>query len=255
MPIHDWTRVDARTFHAFHTVWIGELMKALNAGLLPQGYYAMAEQVASRMQTGLLTLRAPLPQDVPHGSANGGVVVAEAPPQVRLNVRPDPKNRPRRPTRRGRHLVIRHVSGHQIVALIEIVSPSNKDRDRNVRELAAKVVRSLESGVHVQLIDLLPCTPHDPHGLHGAVWGYFDKTPYDQPADGPLTLVSYVWHGTEPEAHIEPVAVGQTLIDMPLFLTPQRSVNVPLEPTYLAAYRGMPEFWRQVIEGSEPGPV
>jgi hypothetical protein len=182
------------------------------------------------------------------------VVVAEAPPHVRLNVRPDPKNRPRRPIRRGRHLVIRHISGHQVVALIEIVSPANKDRRSNVRELAQKVVRSLESGVHVLLIDLLPCTPHDPQGLHGAVWAYFDRTPYEPPADGPLTLVSYVWDGTEPEAHIEPVAVGQRLIDMPLFLTPERYVNVPLEPTYLAAYRGMPEFWRHILEGGDTGP-
>ena len=29
MPVHDWTRVDAGTFHAFHTLWIGEIMKAL----------------------------------------------------------------------------------------------------------------------------------------------------------------------------------------------------------------------------------
>ena len=36
MPVHDWTRVDAGTFHAFHTLWIGEIMKALNAGLLPR---------------------------------------------------------------------------------------------------------------------------------------------------------------------------------------------------------------------------
>jgi hypothetical protein len=52
----------------------------------------------------------------------------------------------------------------------------------------------------------------------------------------------------EPEAFLEPVAVGQALIDMPLFLTAERYVNVPLEPTYLAAYRGMPEFWRDVLE-------
>ena len=29
MPVHDWTRVDDGTFHAFHTVWISEIMKAL----------------------------------------------------------------------------------------------------------------------------------------------------------------------------------------------------------------------------------
>ena len=36
---------------------------------------------------------------------------------------------------------------------------------------------------------------------------------------------------------------------MPLFLRPDRYVNVPLEPTYQAAYQGMPAFWRDVLEG------
>src|SRR5205807_524185 len=74
MPVHDWTRVDAGTFHAFHTVWISEIMKALNAGLLPKGYYALAEQVATRMQTDVLTLRAPLPAaPTQMAPLNGGV--------------------------------------------------------------------------------------------------------------------------------------------------------------------------------------
>ena len=44
MPVHDWTRVDAGTFHGFHTAWITHLSEALNEGLLPPGNYALAEQ-------------------------------------------------------------------------------------------------------------------------------------------------------------------------------------------------------------------
>ncbi len=159
MPVHDWTRVHAEIFHAFHISWIATLMHPLNNGLLPQGYYAMAEQIASRV---------------------------------------------RRPTRRGRHLAIRHINGHAVVALLEIVAPLNKDRRAHVRVFAKRVVRSLESGVHVLLVDLLPPTSHAPDGIHGAVWGDFDRTPYVPPPDGPLTLASYTWNGSEPEAFIEP---------------------------------------------------
>lgn len=35
MPVHDWTLVNAGTFHAFHTAWMGEFQRALNGGLLP----------------------------------------------------------------------------------------------------------------------------------------------------------------------------------------------------------------------------
>src|SRR5207248_6320 len=157
-------------------------------------YYALAEPVATRMQTDVLTLRAPTPTLRP-APGQGAVAVAEAPPQAHLVARPDPKRKPRRPTRRGRHLVVRHVSGHQVVALVEIVTPSNKDRKQHVRDLAGKVVRSLEAGVHVLLLDLLPPGPHDPGGLHGAVWSWFDTGSYEPPPDSPLTLVSYLWDG------------------------------------------------------------
>ena len=39
---------------------------------------------------------------------------------------------------------------------------------------------------------------------------------------------------------------------MPLFLRPDRYINVPLGLSYEAAYRGMPAFWRDVLEGRPP---
>ncbi len=42
MPMHDWTRVDAGTYHDFHQTWIAMLKGKLNE-LLPEGYYAIAE--------------------------------------------------------------------------------------------------------------------------------------------------------------------------------------------------------------------
>jgi hypothetical protein len=49
------------------------------------------------------------------------------------------------------------------------------------------------------------------------------------------------------DVFLEHVAVGAPLPDMPL-LRPNRDVNVPLESTYQAAYRGLPAFWRNVLE-------
>ena len=45
--------------------------------------------------------------------------------------------------------------------------------------------------------------------------------------------------GLPVEVYLEHVAVGAALPEMPLFLRPDRYVNVPLEPTYQAAYRGL----------------
>ena len=44
MPIHDWTRVAAGVYHHFHQDWTIEISRRLNAGILPAGYFAMADQ-------------------------------------------------------------------------------------------------------------------------------------------------------------------------------------------------------------------
>src|SRR5258708_4954632 len=58
MPIHDWTQVNAGIFHDFHSGWIIKLRTTLNAGLLPSGYYALAEQVTRPFGPDVLTLQA-----------------------------------------------------------------------------------------------------------------------------------------------------------------------------------------------------
>ena len=45
MPMHNWTRVKVGVYHNFHFRWIAAIMDRLNAGLLPAGYFAMAEQI------------------------------------------------------------------------------------------------------------------------------------------------------------------------------------------------------------------
>lgn len=48
MPMHDWTRVDAGIYHAFHHEWISEIHCALMKRL-PPDYYSLPEQIASGM--------------------------------------------------------------------------------------------------------------------------------------------------------------------------------------------------------------
>ena len=247
MPVHDWTRVDAGIFHDFHLTWMGVLRTALNEGPLPDGYYALAEQHAGRAIPDILTLHAsPEPVEPPWLPPDtGGIALAEAPPRVQRKQSIEPVYLSRR-----RSLAIRHVSGHRLVALIEIVSPANKDRRKHVEEFVEKVVSALDLGVHVLLIDLFPPKGNDPEGLPGMVRQCFDESedPYDLPADRPLTLASYV-AGPRVDIYLEHLAVGNPLPQMPLFLRPDRYVNVLLEPTYQTSYKGMSSFWRDVLEG------
>jgi len=252
MPVQDWRLVPAGIFHAFHVDWIPEIQKVLNSGLLPQGYYALPEQHTGHSIADVLTLHASTPplEPFPLPPATGGTVLAEAPPKVRRKQTIEPNLRSRR-----RSLAIRHVSGHRLIALLEILSPANKDRSQSVEEFADKVESALQVGVHVVLVDLFPPGAHDPHGMHDVIQqrlNPFEET-YELPANEPLSLASYV---AEPfiKVYLEHVAVSSVLPEMPLFLRPDRYINLPLEATYQEAYRGMPAFWRDVLEGRADNP-
>src|SRR5690606_7954058 len=153
-------------------------------------YYALAEQHAGQTIADVLTLHTgPAPSEsLPPLPETGGTAVAEAPPKVRRRQSVEPTLDALRRT-----LSIRHVSHHRLVAMVEILSPANKDRRQTVQEFVDKAVDALDAGVHLLLVDLFPPTAHDPYGMHGAIRQRLEKSdePYDLPAEEPLTLASY----------------------------------------------------------------
>ncbi len=252
MPIHDWRRVTAGTFHDFHQAWITEMRNALNGGLLPGGYYAMADQVAGGPHPDVLTLEEIPPDDhefeeEPSDEFDGGgtaVAVASIaaihPPKLRYTLEAEEAIYASKADR----VAIYHSTGDRVVAFIEIVSPGNKHSSVAVRQLTDKLANALAQGCHVILIDLFPPGRHDPQGLHAELWGRPDPP---MTVEEPLTLVSYR-ASASPVAHLEPTTVGQTLVDVPLFLDFEHYINVPLEATYLAAWNGVPDRWKKVLE-------
>jgi hypothetical protein len=242
MPIHDWTRVDAGVFHDFHNVWIALLRIAFNSGLLPEGFYAMSEQHAGKYIADVLTLQRPAEPAPESRVISGGVAVAESPPQVRHQMELSPSALRLRKT-----LAIRHVSDHRMVALVEIVSPANKDREQHVVEFLDKLEDALSHGIHVLLVDLFPPGKYDRDGLHCALLKRLGEKAHRVPAREPLLLASYV--ADEPvKAYWEYLAVGNELPEMPLFLDPGVYVKTPLESTYDTAWRSTPEPYRAVLE-------
>lgn len=250
MPIHDRTRVSAGTFYAFHIAWIAELQRALNGGLLPPGYYALAEQVASDVVPDVLTLQgrdssASGDEEIGrHPGGSSGVALAEAPPKVMLR---ESLGEAALLATKRRRLVIRHATGDRIVALLEIVSPGNKESRAGLEGFVDKAVAALGAAYHLLLLDLFPPGRFDAAGIHGALWQELGGA-YKAPPGKPLTLSAY----TAAEivtCYVEATCVGAALVPMPLFLDPGHYINVPLEPTYLAAYEGLPTRWKRVIEG------
>jgi hypothetical protein len=247
MPIHDWGRVSAGVFHDFHLVWIAEIRTILNSGVLPEGYYAMCEQIAGPVAPDVLTLESSGSNGPPSASPSGGgpIALATATPRVRFTAETEMEQY----AARQRVVTIRHSSDDRVIALVEIVSQGNKSSRHGIRSFVEKAAEALYRGLHLLILDLHQPGPRDPQGIHGAIWSEIEDDRYQAPPAKPLTLVAYA-AGQPKRAFIEPVAVGDVLIDMPLFLEPEAYVNVPLEATYQAAYRGVPQRWKRVLEGA-----
>ncbi len=251
MPIHDWTRVDAGIFHDFHHEWISTIKRALNAGLLPPHYYALAEQITGGPIPDVLTLESvgsrPLhsdggtsPADVDDG---GGIALSTAPPNVRFTLTSERERYARKRSR----IAVRHKSGDRVVAIVEIVSPGNKSSRHALRAFVEKALELLEAGIHLMVVDLFPPGSRDPEGIHGAIWSEIEDTGFRLPPDLRLTLASYS-AGELKRAFVEPVACRTPLPEMPLFLQPGRYIPVPLEPTYMDAFGGVPKRWTDELE-------
>jgi Protein of unknown function (DUF4058) len=241
MPIHDWSRVRAGTFHFFHQRWIQDLAEALNMGGLPPGYFAMSEQDAKGPIPDVLALKglSAIPDD-----EAGGVAVAEAPPKARVTSR---VSEAETYARRADRITVNLDDG-AVVAVIKIVSPGNKDSANAMRAFTRKAGDILRRRIHLFVIDLFPPTVRDPHGIHPAIWDQFVKEPFELPPSQPFTVASYSAAGREKVAYVENMGLGEPIPEMPLFLTPERYVPCPMEASYQETWRVFPQHLRTRIE-------
>jgi Protein of unknown function (DUF4058) len=236
MPIHDWKRMQAGDFHHFHQRWISAISDNLNAGGLPPGFMAMSEQVTGRPIPDVVTLQA---RKSPKSS--GGIAVAPA-PSARLIQKFDRINYAQRKDR----VIIRHGRG-RVVAIIELVSPGNKESRHAIRSFLEKTADILTQGIHLVVVDLFPPTPRDPQGIHQAILEEFGEMPFEFLPDKPLTVASYIG-GDLPTAYVEQVGLGDELPSIPLFLTEHDYVPCPLEVSYMEAWKNFPAMLKELME-------
>jgi hypothetical protein len=237
MPVHDWSRLEPGDFHHFHQCWVVAIGNALNGGLLPPGYMAMAEQVTGRPIPDVVTLYTNEPEE-----ASGGVALAQRPPSARLIAKIEKINYAKRADR----VVIRHGRG-KVVAIIEIVSPGNKDSRNSVRAFVEKATNILNQGVNLLVVDLFPPTPRDPKGIHQAIWAEFGDEPLDEVPGKPLVVASFVG-GDLPTAYVEPIGLGDLLPSLPIFLSQDRYIPAPLEATYAQAWDVFPAMLKGFMD-------
>lgn len=252
MPIHDWSRVSDGMFHWFHQTWIVGIAQWLNKGQLPEGFYAIGEVYANEVEPDVLAVEDRPPEN---GRANGqsppgfGVALLETPPKTRFTWEAETESY----LAKKDLIAVRSVE-EILVAVVEIVSAGNKSSQARFRKFITKTLAFLDQGVHVLIIDLFPPTPRDPQGIHQAIWSEKYDGEFEFHTDKPLTLASYraTTAGSVARSFVEPIAVGDVLPAMPLFLWSDRYINVDLEQTYQSTWEVYPAPLKPKVESGAP---
>jgi hypothetical protein len=122
----------------------------------------------------------------------------------------------------------------RLVAAVEIVSPANKDRPENRRAFVTKCAALLQQRVSVVIVDLVTTRQFNLYGGLLDLIGQAD--PALAPEPPPLYAAACRWTRREEAWHFEswmhPLALGQPLPTLPLWLADDFAVPLELEASY-----------------------
>jgi hypothetical protein len=122
----------------------------------------------------------------------------------------------------------------KLVATIEIVSESNKDRPENRRVFAGKCSALLQRGVSVSIVDVVTWRQGNLYGELLELIGESD--PALSPVAPSLYAVAARWRGEDHawrlKTWLNPLEIGRPLPVLPLWLAIDLAVPLSLETTY-----------------------
>ena len=223
MPLHDWT--DRPGWEGMHIFWMTEIARALRAEL-PPGYRAVIG-ASPLVAVGMAQVKpdVAVTNGTPHPPSPASPSPGLPKPDVEVAVATLEEDACVQIERAGR-----------LVAVVELISPRNKDRPAAREQYAARYLGYLRGGVHLLLVDVhrRPLEFSFPQ-LIAAGLGQ------ELPAPPAPSAVSYrvgaaaatggrllaVWQ--------HPLSIGAALPTMPLPLTLDEQVAVDLEGTYSRA--------------------
>ncbi len=170
------------------------------------------------------------------GAGSGGVAVAAwAPPQPTLTLEAELPDQDEYEVR-----VYDDRHGRRLAAAIEIVSPSNKDRPESRRAFVAKVAALLQRDVCVSIVDLVTIRQFN---LYADLLELIGKSDLALGAEPPAIYAATVRGRKRTRRRplldfwFDPMALGQPLPSLPLWLDVDLGVTVDLEASYEATCR------------------
>ena len=235
MPLYDHCRPplnDEYPWSSIHTGMLGEVTRHLNRRLPPRFFALETKKFGNEIEIDIATFdREPVSGVNTNGPPTATLAApAWAPPLPALTIDavfPDAFE----------VKVFLREGRSKLVAAIELVSPSNKDRPATREAFVAKCAAYLSDGVSLVVLDAT--TERRAH-LHEDLLRLFGRTDED---NAELTMFAGAYRPVlrnekaEIDIWVLPVAVGQPLPTMPLRLTGDLMVPVDFESTYMDVCR------------------
>ena len=234
MPLRDHFRSpldDVHSWDELHGMWPAMIVRAL-AEILPEPYFA-----APGVHLGTLyeidvgtygdrALQAEGDQNLEQG---GLALAAYAPPKPTLTVEP---RLPKQDVYEVRVYDSRRK--RRLVAAIEIVSPSNKDRPENRGTFQSKIAALLEHGICVSIVDVVSTSDFNLYAelLNFVQSGDPALGEHPTPIYAATARMRQEGHRRLMDNWYHPLAIGQALPTLPVWLTPTVAISLDLEMTY-----------------------
>jgi hypothetical protein len=223
-----------RRWEGFHHAWATVIAQHLNQEALPPGYFAEPEiSVGPELEIDVATLELTHP-----GRADGGSATAiYSPPRPRIAAKVDFARLDGYEVR-----VYQDLGGAELRAAIELISPANKDRAGSRRTFAAKCAGYLKHGIAVVIVDIVTARTANLHAELFDTLGVRSRRATWRSPTG-LYAVAYravtVRKAPRVEAWPEPLALGEALPALPLWLALDLCVPVRLEDSYVATCQSL----------------
>jgi hypothetical protein len=222
-----------RRWEGFHHAWATFIAQQLNQQTLPPDYFAESEiSLGPELEIDVATLEHTRPE-----GSKGGATAVWSPARPRFAARVDFARLDSYEVR-----VYQDLGGAELRAAIELVSPANKDRAGSRRTFAAKCAGYLQHGIGVMIIDIVTARSANLHRELFETLEVKGRAAAWKSSSG-LYTVAYravtVRKSPRVEVWPEPLALGEPLPIMPLWLALDLCVPVGLEESYLATCRSL----------------
>lgn len=236
MPLRDHFRpplADQRSWEELHGAWPTTMAYRLNAILPTQFYSGVRVHLGTALEVDVATFEDD-EQGEPRTGATGSTAPAWAPASPALLLETDELSPPEYEVR-----VYDEQRGRQLVAVVEIVSPRNKDRPESRDAFVAKCHTLLQQEVCVAIVD--PVTNRSSN-LYALLAERLGAAP---PAIAGASIYTVSCRGVAAggrwriEAWEHALTVGAPLPTLPLWLTDRLYVPLELEATYEDTCRGL----------------